>query len=354
MDQLAALLFVAICSDILAFVFQPILYHKQKSSLSVELKMESDTSFSTNKRGARVAFIGNSIQYFNDTPRFLTNLSRQTNSYATIPDKPYDAFIECQDSCFRGGVSLVGVWQQGNAMLKHGYASNAAISGIDEDGNNIYDVGAPTVQDLMRQKEWDFVVMNDHTQGPARVETREATIDILVEKYAPLISKSQAVPVVIETAAYRYRGINNSQDLGTTQEFQQKVKEGVQKYIEVLRANLPSSISPLLAPVGAAYLYVHDNDLELWEQLFDSFDNFHPSPKGTFLQGCVLFYTMFSCLPPLPSTEQDMIVLWKDARMMNCVGRTEGYETMSLPSVEEANYLCHVAEVVCRGSKSNL
>ena len=308
---------------------------------------DMSSSLSSKKRGARVAFVGNSIQYFNDTPRFLTRLSRQTQSHAAIPDEPYDAFIQCQDSCFRGGVNLVGLWQQGNGMLKHGYASVTAINGADDDGKMLYDVGSPTVQDLLAQEDWDFVVMNDHTQGPTRKGTRDATIDTLIKCYAPLIAKCGAVPIIIETAAYRLEGINNSHDLGNTQTFQQKVRQGVRSYLDAIQTELPEAISPRLAPVGAAYLNVFKNNFALWEQLFDSFDNFHPSPKGTFLQGCVLYHTMFSSLPPIPQTDEEIAELWRDARMMNCVNRTDGYEVMPLPTVEEATYLCHVVKLIC-------
>lgn len=302
----------------------------------------------TNKRrGARVAFVGNSIQYFNDTPRFLTQLSRLSKSHSTGTDDTFDAFIEHQDSCFRGGASLVSLWEQGNGMMKHGYASKAAITGTDANGNIMYDVGSPTVKDLFSKKDWDFVVLNDHTQGPARAETREAAIKILTEKYAPLISGSSAVPIIIETAAYRFEGINNSRDLGTTIEFQQKVRQGVMSYLDALNAELPSTNLPRIAPVGTAFLHVREENFELWEQLFDSCDNFHPSPKGTFLQGCVLFYTMFSSQPLLPRTDDETDQLWKTARMMNCVNRTDGYDRMPLPLLDEMKYLCDVAEMVC-------
>ena len=297
----------------------------------------------------QIAFIGNSIQYFNDTPRFLARLSRQVGSITTIH----------QDSCYRGGVNLVELWEQGNGMMKHGFASEAAVSGTDENGNNVYDVGASTVEELMARKEWDFLIINDHTQGPARSETCHATVDILIKRYAPLIAKSGAVPIIIETSAYRLEGINNSRDLGTTQQFQHKVREGVIKYLEALKLELPTSNAPRIAPVGAAYLYVHENNFELWEQLFDSYDNFHPSPKGTFLQGCVLFYTMFSSLPPIPTTSEAMEDLWIDARMMNNAKSKEGYEVMPFPTLEEADFFCQVAELVCQKdmkgmSQSNL
>ena len=351
-SRLVVPFFIVICSHISVLAFQ---------FNFINLNMEASASSlpSDKKRGARVAFVGNSIQYFNDTPRFLTRLCRRANSQRTVLDKPYAAFIETQDSCFRGGVNLVELWQQGNGMLKHGFASEAAITGSDNDGSNCYDVGAPTVKDLLTRQDWDFVVLNDHTQGPARDDTRDATIDILTKEYARLLSKSRAVPIIIETASYRLEGINNSQDLGTTEEFQRRVRKGVQSYVDALSGHASILSSPRIAPVGTAYLHVRDNNFQLWEQLFDSFDNFHPSPKGTFLQGCVLYYTMFSRPPPLPSTVEDIVELWKDARMMNGVNRTKGYEVMPLPTVEEANYLCSVAELICQrepasSSKSNL
>ena len=351
-NRLTVPFFIVICSQISVLAF-PLNF--------VNRNMEASTSSSlaAKKRGARVAFVGNSIQYFNDMPRFLTRLSRQAHSQTVVNDEPYGAFIGTQDSCFRGGVNLVELWREGNGMLKYGFASEAALIGCNSDGSNTYDVGAPTVKDLLTRQDWDFVVLNDHTQGPARKDTRDATVDVLTKEYARILSKSRAVPIIIETASYRLEGINNSHDLGTTEEFQLKVREGVQSYLDAMSWAAPTSSLPRIAPVGTAYLHVRENSFQLWEQLFDSFDNFHPSPKGTFLQSCVIFYTMFSCPPPLPLTVKEMADLWKDARMMNSANRTKGYEVMPLPTVEEANYLCSVAEYICErkpasSSKSNL
>ncbi|KAL3795499.1 hypothetical protein ACHAWO_003299 [Cyclotella atomus] len=337
MKRMIVLSIIVIITSASAFIPQQTIVCKRVTELSMEVK---------HKRGARVAFVGNSIQYFNDTPRFLTQLCRhETQDSCTLADMPYDAFIEHQDSCFCGGTNLSELWQQGNGMLKHGYRSKEAITGIDEDGNDVYDVGAPTVEDLL-QHDWDFVIFNDHTQGPVRKDSRDATIDILVNKYIPLIAHCKAVPVIIETAAYRFEGINNSQDLGTAIEFQKKIRDGILCYIDVLNRELPSVNRPRIAPVGAAFLHVYKENVELWQQLFDSFDNFHPSPKGTFLQGCVLFCTMLGSPPPLPYNEREIASLWKDARMMNPVNRTKGYEIMPFPTVEEAIYFCRVAELI--------
>ena len=124
------------------------------------------------REGVRVAFLGNSILYYNDCPRFLENLSMGAIS---------------QDSCLRGGTNLHELWKLGNGMRKHGWATdNAKIDNADGDVN--YDVGAPNVKTLLdATKKWDYVVFNDHTQGPARPEKKQVTQDVLVEKYLPLL-----------------------------------------------------------------------------------------------------------------------------------------------------------------------
>mmetsp|Transcript_20586 Transcript_20586/g.44711 ORF Transcript_20586/g.44711 Transcript_20586/m.44711 type:complete len:344 (+) Transcript_20586:3-1034(+) len=292
-----------------------------------------------NGGGARLAFLGNSILYYNDCPRFLVNLGKGS--------------VEYQDSCLRGGANLSELWDIGNGMMRHGFATEAAKIGKSEDGSDLCDVGSPTVGSLLgcteekddeKRERWDFVIFNDHTQGPARLASREATQVTLVENYLPLILENQAKPIIIETAAYRFHEINNSKDLGSTHEFQRRVQEGIQSYLQTLQPKLPQSLQPRMAPVGTAYLHVHDNNHALWEKLFDPYDNFHPSPSGTFLQGCVLHCTLFGSLPPLPKTEEEIAGLWKDARMMHNV---KTGENRALPSVEEAGYLWNVAKKIC-------
>ena len=211
-----------------------------------------------------------------------------------------------------------------------------------------------------RKGGWDFVVLNDHTQGPARDESRRQSLEVLLEKYLPLIYENKSTPIIIETAAYRYPGINHSEDLGKTpREFQERVREGVLSYVEALRSPgpllLPPGgsgspsivIVPRMAPVGTAYLRVHDDDPVAWGALFDPIDHFHPSPSGTFLQGCVLHWTMFGRPPPhLPRTEGGIRDLWRDARVMHDAG-DGGIVGPPLPSPTMAEYLWNVAGEVC-------
>ena len=288
------------------------------------------------QNGINVAFLGNSILYFNDTPRFLFNLSNKK--------------IRHQNSCLRGGTTLTELYTLGNGMKRHGFATDNALM---ENGD--YDVGSPTVQELLQSNndKWDVVVMNEHTQGPARQSTRAEFQSTLLEQYAPLISTNNptATVIFVETAAYRLQGINNSQDLGTTEQFQQNIREGIQSYIRVLHDN--TSISARMAPVGTAFLHVHNDNHELWEKLFDPWDNFHPSPTGTFLQGCVLHCTMFGAPPPtFPGIKEEIAALWKDARMMH--PKKKGDDRVSLPNVSEVEYLWKVAWDVCQLEKSKL
>jgi len=232
------------------------------------MQMQSTFDPSNNNR-ARVAFLGNSILYFNDCPRMFVNLAG-------------DETVQHQNSCLRGGTNLSQLWERGNGMMFGGFRSDAAKDGTNEYGSDLYDVGAATVKQLLQPaalgEPWyyDYVVLNDHTQGPAREATRKSTQAVLMEKYLPLIRQNKAIPIFIETAAYKYPNLMNSEDLGSTSEFQQKVKEGVELYAQVLQAKLPSSCKPRIAPVGTAFLQVHNNNKSLWEDLFDSRDHFHP------------------------------------------------------------------------------
>ena len=319
----------------------------------IRLQYSPMQSSGPEKRGARVAFLGNSIIYYNDCPRFLMNLGKGSVKY--------------QDSCLRPSTNLTELWEQGNGMNQpYGFATEAAKNpDIDEDlylfgpptePMNMYDVGAPTVNALLEcsdenkgKEKWDFVVMNDHTQAPARLDSRKTTQTFLLEKYLPLILENQATLVIIETAAYQRPGINNSKDLGSAHEFQRRVREGIQSYLEALHPKFPETLQPRIAPVGTAYLHIHDNNNPLWNELFDPFDHFHPSPLGTFLQGCVVHCTLFGCAPPLPRTEEEIKALWRDARVMHHI---KTGKNRRLPSVKEAEELWNVAKRVCTRESS--
>ena len=114
--------------------------------------------------------------------------------------------IEYQDSCLRGGTNLSELWEQGNAMSRHGFRTEAAriigkSDNDEDDDSDVYDVGSTTVKTLLEckegEKKWDYVIFNDHTQGPARVASRQRTEQTLLENYLPLLRKNEAVPIIM-------------------------------------------------------------------------------------------------------------------------------------------------------------
>uniref|UniRef100_A0A7S2HM73 Uncharacterized protein n=1 Tax=Helicotheca tamesis TaxID=374047 RepID=A0A7S2HM73_9STRA len=279
---------------------------------------------------ASVAFVGNSILYFHDTPRALVNMAGSWK-------------LSRQDSCMRGGASLISLLNDGNGMQRT-FSTPNAFMGDDE--TEKYDIGAPTVEALL-SNPWNFVVINDYTQSPARKSSRDSTIRALVDSYVPLFRKCGATPVFVITPAYR-RPVNNSTDLGSVAEFTAGLKEGYEAYVKAIEKALSHPIQrPRIAPVGLAFLRIHDTNRPLWEKLFCN-DDFHPSPHGTYLQCCVLHWTLFGYAPDrdlaLPSNGDLGERIWGNARVMQPGARYH----LPLPTAEEANYLFEVAAAVCQ------
>jgi len=93
----------------------------------------------------RVAFIGNSYLYFNDVPRLFQALCGGEHH------------VQVQD-CLRGGASLKTLLEKGNGMRNKFESPNA----MRPDGS--YDIGAPTVQELLKHNDgWHYVVMNTYS-----------------------------------------------------------------------------------------------------------------------------------------------------------------------------------------------
>lgn len=329
----------------------------------------------------KVAMIGNSMQYYNDFPRFLEAIS--------------DGHVE-QQSCLHGNANLHSILVMGNGMYKHWLSGSARIA--NNDSYKIYDFGACTVPQLLfgydadleaRAAEvyqdgnddgvetatdnddfysfydgrnsclrsetylnyldaqyqaqgppsFDFIFMNDNTRAPARNETRQLSLQTLEESYIPWILETGATPVFLFTHAYwtPYRDMGGLSDIPT---FTALTYEGYKEYLDLLRQSLPESQEPRLAPVGLAFLLVWEENYALWLRLFSA-DQVHASPLGTYLQGCVVHHTLFGVLPKWSvAVHKDPSRLWSEARRLQPVehGRNP------FPTQEEAAYLYHVAE----------
>jgi hypothetical protein len=306
-----------------------------------------------NQRRIRFACLGNSIQYFNDCPRLLERMF-QAAGYTDV----------YQNSCLRGGASIVTLWHKGNGMHDKFNTTSAQTP----DGS--FDIGAPTVQSLLQQEDeddnddgdgganknkknnnFDFVIINDHTQSPARHASRVATIQALTKDYLPLLAKTNATLVFLQTAAYRKAGVHGSSDLGDFHHYTKLLQDGYQTYQQELDQLLlnkedhqqqPSSAATRIAPVGLAYSHLYQSDRDLWERLYHT-DDFHPSPHGTLLQAYVLYMTMTQQEPPVT---YDPTTWWQRARRM----QPPMEEPLARPTQAEAEVLRKVAMEVYQSS----
>eukprot|EP00587_Corethron_hystrix_P008310 CAMPEP_0113298280 /NCGR_PEP_ID=MMETSP0010_2-20120614/792_1 /TAXON_ID=216773 ORGANISM="Corethron hystrix, Strain 308" /NCGR_SAMPLE_ID=MMETSP0010_2 /ASSEMBLY_ACC=CAM_ASM_000155 /LENGTH=327 /DNA_ID=CAMNT_0000151311 /DNA_START=159 /DNA_END=1142 /DNA_ORIENTATION=- /assembly_acc=CAM_ASM_000155 len=280
----------------------------------------------------RIAFLGNSILYYNDCPRLIANMIANSEMHITA----------VQNSCLLGGSNLASLWEKGNGMYTKFRTEPALLPSDDPTAEPKYDVGAATVRELLERQRWDFVVMNDFTQGPARKDTRCKGESALVEHYAPLIADSGAVPIFVQTWAYRLPNMRNTEDLGDFENFTARVRDGYRCYVSILEKELPVDRSrPQIAPVGDVFLYLFKTDQTLWEKLYYR-DNFHPSPHGTFLEACVLYHTMFKRMPPMVLKD----TWWLDARVMQPAGE----DPMPLPTEEEIVAIWEAVRHVCEGN----
>jgi hypothetical protein len=285
------------------------------------------TASSTSSSIIRVAHIGNSIQYYNDCPRLLQQMLEERFQKSVV-----------QDSCLRGGATLISLLEKGNGMAKK-FASPPALR--VEDGS--YDIGASTVEALLTSKHaWDFVILNDHTQSPVREETKTKTLQVLKDQYVPMMAagKKNTAVIFLQTAAYR-KPVKDSEDLGSFDAFTSLLQQGYLEYINVF----PDTARAKLAPVGLAYQFVKQHHpSSVWEGLYAR-DDFHPSPHGTLLAAYVLYCTMLQEAPPMTYST----TWWERTRYM----QPPDTEALPLPTAEEAQLLRQVACTVCEISSDD-
>jgi hypothetical protein len=318
----------------------------------------------TTNTSVSVAFIGNGMQYVNDLPRFMGTLSEGNIA---------------QNSCYRNGTFLKNLTIHGNGMSEYWNTPAALI-----EGTNVYDFGACTVKQLLFGKDehlerlarkghfkhdplignpclefpeylgylnkyyaknkprWDFVVLNDNSRSPSRRIERQKSLKALRNVYVPWFQETGAIPVILDTHAYSDpTGRTISINVPT---FTSITYEGCVEYAALVESFLPPSQKPRIAPVGIVFLTVWEEDHALWERLFRS-DRIHNSPLGTFLQGCVLHYTLMGRMPSKDDVlRDDMSELWQNARMM----QPSGQPTSPFPSKVDAEHVYNIAERVLK------
>lgn len=315
-----------------------------------------------------IAFIGNSMQYYNDCPRFMEALS--------------SGHIR-QNSCLHGGASLSTILLSGNGMLYRFNSVNALRSDGTYDlgacsvpqllfgyDDNLYDVanynndddlivetnpcsedyGYVAPEGLEGSPAWDYIVLNDNTRQPGLEENREETEATLEGTYVQWFLETGATPVFIATHAYESDERDTSM-FGGIADFTSQTYYGYLLYADLVGSYLPQSQAPRVAPVGVAFLVVYEEDYDMWLRMFNH-DDVHASPHGSYLQGCVLHATIFGSMPyKAVALNDDLGDLWSRARMM----APEEFPVLDFPTVEEARYLFDVAErVALKGYRPSL
>lgn len=324
-----------------------------------------------------VAFLGNSMFYFNDFPRFFEQLSQ--------------SYVSHQDCCLHGGASIPSLVNDGSGMFPQFQTKNA-IAGTYHH-KTIYDYGACTPRQLlfgydaslhdpnytihyfnltdpdrnpcreddtyrqyMIQKQqtadhpdWDYVIINDNTRDPSRNATRLASLATLRKDYVPWLRATGAVPVFLWTHAYSVESTptRNMTGLEDIANFTSLTGVGYREYAGLLEQYLPPSQKPRIAPSGLGFLTIYEEEPEVWKTLFHNADHLHASPSGTFLQGCIVHYTLFGKLPDMShiQTDDDVTQIWSNARMMQHAWDPPN----PIPTIQQVKYLYEVCERVANG-----
>jgi hypothetical protein len=354
---------VLVLTALLLAILIPQQHHKYRQQQRTH---HGHTAWVAPGHAVNVAFLGNSITFFNDLPRFMEALSNGTIR---------------QNSCLHGGLSLLTIVTRGNGMYQK-WRQKAARITKNYNNATIYDYGACSfpqllfgyddnlseenengfyvndgknpcfespqylqylseMHDTFGTPQWDFVVMNDQTTYPAVWKTKRKSILVLKEVYRPMILEAGARPVFVVTHAYD----TNSSKLGDIPTFTSHIYYGYKAYADVLQRYFPKEKAPLLAPCGLAFLTIWEENYEFWQKLF-FVDNYHPSPHGTYLMGCVLYATLHGRMPDwdiaVPDDDDGISQLWSRARKM----QGDNSDAMPFPTSAEAAYLYGIANRV--------
>jgi hypothetical protein len=345
------------------------------------------------QKPTNVAFVGNSFTFVNDLPRLIEALGNNNNNVRSARTPTIH-----QDSMLHGSLSFSSLLRKGNGMTKWWHTNAAKISEY-RNGTLLYDYGSCTITQLllgydpnlsenninryynddgsnpcfqsvdyleysqynrnnnnkntstkmmMAANRWDFVVLNDQSMNPAILSSRTTSIAVLQDYYAPLLLQVGAIPVLYSTHGYWRTSINMTNALNPHGQqgaavndvptFTSRLHRGYQLYAQALRdANLPEV---RIAPVGLAFLTVLEENSSLWQRLF-WIDEYHPTPLGTYLIGCVVYGTIVGTEPPPSTTTQAIDALFAYARRLQLSGND-----VELPTVEEALYLRSIAKRV--------
>jgi hypothetical protein len=190
----------------------------------------------------RVLFLGNSYTYVNDLPGTFARLAES------------------------GGrqVETAMVANGGETLDQHAASADSQAS--------------------IASRKWDFVILQEQSEVPALVASREYWMYPAARRLAASIVAGGATPMFYMTAAHR-DGLPGS-GLAGYEPMQLAVDDG---YVAIAR-----ELGVPIAPVGYAWFVVRRQhpDISLWQD-----DGSHPSTAGTYLAACVFHAAIFRQSP---------------------------------------------------------
>jgi len=148
-----------------------------KESQSLQIPHPQDSA--KNSTTLRLAFVGNSILFYHDTPGMLVHMIQASGRKVVY---------EC---CLRSGSSLLTIRENHMAKRRGGGGCNPKFTIVDK--NLTLQTLLGTSLDLSLQQQlatpsshhWDFVILNDQTKVPATPIFHQRTMTQLKQVYAP-------------------------------------------------------------------------------------------------------------------------------------------------------------------------
>jgi hypothetical protein len=192
--------------------------------------------------------------------------------------------------------------------------------------------------------QWDFIILNDNSRAPCCTEQRQTGLELLKDVYVPWFIETGAVPIFMVTHGYwaSMRDMSGLTDIPT---FLSLTYEGYREYAEMVADLLPAKQQPRLAPVGLAFQLVWEDNPTMWENLIHM-DEIHLTPSGTYLEGLIVYATIYGHLPnPRIVLNGDIANLFSNARRMT----PSAHIQEAYPTLDQARYLYHVASRIING-----
>lgn len=192
--------------------------------------------------------------------------------------------------------------------------------------------------------DWDYIILNDNSRSPCCSEQRATGLELLKDVYVPWFITTGAVPIFMVTHGYwaSERDMSGLTDIPT---FASLTYEGYREYAELVAGLLPHEQQPRLAPVGLAFLLVLEENPSMWDSLIHM-DEIHLTPSGTFLEGLIVYATIYGHLPnPRVVLNGNVANLFSNARRMT----PSEHIQEAYPTLDQARYLYHTASRIISG-----